>query len=107
MCIRDSFQPFQPHDAGDDGVAARRIGGHAFPGGLAAFKHHALGLSGADLGGDAVGAQRSAAAPLPVAQTEFGSADGVGFTTCPLRMTASFWSLTLTTAPSLTMAVGW
>ena len=73
------FQTFQPHDARDDGVPARRIGRDAFPGGLAAFKHHALGLSAADFGSDAMGAQRSAAASLSVSQAEFGSADRVGF----------------------------
>ena len=60
------------------GVPARRIGRDAFPGGLAAFKHHALGLSAADFGSDAMGAQRSAAASLSVSQAEFGSADRVG-----------------------------
>ncbi len=71
------LKPFEPENAGDDGVAPRRIDRHNLSGRPAILELHALWGVAADFFGDLMFAQRCGVAAFLIAQPEFAGAHGV------------------------------
>ncbi len=71
------FQPFEPENAGDNGVASRGVDRNDFACGPAALEFHAERSALADLLGDLQVAQRGRATARPIPKAELGGRDRI------------------------------
>lgn len=78
------FEPFQPHDAGDDGITARCVWLDHFTIPTAAFHDGSFWQSMTDFCDNFMFAQRGAVAAGAISQTKFGGGDFVCFQQMPL-----------------------